>query len=188
MGERLVRNEEVGGSIPLISTSSPIHLPARRWRQAQVDSPGSGSMDAEPLRFRGEAAGWRLGCRCFQKVRDLDRARWGTSGALYLQSATAGRNSFPRASVSDFRSGRGGVEGRARRNSSLRTPSGPEGSSGKWSLECVADHLAGAGRPEWVGGEVRRRVHDPLFSCPHSARPAGPGLTGAGRAIPREGA
>src|ERR1700693_643164 len=58
------------------------------------------------------------------------RAKWGAGGTLNRQSALAGPNS--RAEVWVFSlAAANGVEGRDLRSSGLRTPSGPEGSSGK---------------------------------------------------------
>ena len=68
----------------------------------------------------------------------VDRARRGTSGTLYPQSAIAGLNSCPRPVVVGLGDARG-VEGWVRRNGSHRTPSGRERSSGKVILSCAAD-------------------------------------------------
>ncbi len=50
------------------------------------------------------------------------------------QTATAGLNPHPRFQFSWDCVALSGVEGRVLRGRSLRTPPGPEGSNGKWSL------------------------------------------------------
>jgi len=61
---------------------------------------------------------------------DRGRARRGASGALDPQTAIAGSKSLPRGSSPGL-VWRSGVEGWVLRGEGLRTPSGPEGSSGK---------------------------------------------------------
>ena len=66
------------------------------------------------------------------------RARRGTSGALYLQSAPAGLNSHPRSPYSNATAS-SDVEDRVPRSGEPRTVSGPEGSSTKRSSSGAAE-------------------------------------------------
>ena len=75
------------------------------------------------------------------------RARRGTSGALYLQSAPAGLNSLPRSPLSNA-AAMSDVEGRVPRSGEPRTVSGPEGSSTKRSSSGAAER-PGPSRPWW---------------------------------------
>src|ERR671931_1177067 len=90
-----------------------------------------------------------------------DRARRGASGALYPRSASAGLNPRPRPDGSGQLPVRSD-EGRVPRDTNLRTPSGPEGSSGKRAL------VGAVGTPGRSHRPVTRRVH--------------PGSTAGGRA------
>src|ERR1700693_2949334 len=74
---------------------------------------------------------------------DLGRAKWGAGGTLHRQSALAGPNSRAEVWVLSLAAANG-VESRDLRSSGLRTPSGPEGSSGKEKLEGAAAIRAGA--------------------------------------------
>ena len=87
------------------------------------------------------------------------RARRGTSGALYLQSAPAGLNPLPRSSFS-YAAGRCDVEDRVPRSGEPRTVSGPEGSSTQRPSSGAAER-PGPSRPfVWARGRPdRRRVH-----------------------------
>ncbi len=87
------------------------------------------------------------------------RARRGTSGALYLQSAPAGLNPLPRSPSSNA-ARRCDVEDRVPRSGEPRTVSGPEGSSTKRSSPGAAER-PGPSRPSWWarGRSGRRRVH-----------------------------
>jgi hypothetical protein len=79
------------------------------------------------------------------------RARRGASGSLNPQSAPAGLNSLPRGSQSGYGLAHASVDGQVPRTGSLRTASGPGGSSAK-------QFLSGAvGRP----GQSERRRHRP---------------------------
>jgi len=95
-------------------------------------------------------------------VRAVDfrgRARRGTSGALYLQSAPAGLNSLPRppSSSADASSD---VEGRVPRSGDSRTVSGPEGSSTKRSSSGAAERPGPSRSLRWARERSgRRRVH-----------------------------
>ena len=90
------------------------------------------------------------------------RARRGTSGALYLQSAPAGLNSLPRSPLSSAADW-GDVEGRVPRSGDPRTVSGPEGSSTKRPSPGAAVR-PGPSRSLWWARERsgRRRVHGKL--------------------------
>jgi hypothetical protein len=94
------------------------------------------------------------------------RARRGTSGALYLQSATAGLNPLPRSPFSNA-ARRRDVEDRVPRSGEPRTVSGPEGSSTKRSSSGAAER-PGPSRSSWWARERpgRRRVHGTSFRLP----------------------
>ena len=113
--------------------------PARRWRAARP-FPGECRGEALAVDFRG-------------------RARRGTSGALYLQSAPAGLNSLPRSPFSDAAAS-SDVEDRVPRSGDSRTVSGPEGSSTQRSSSGAAER-PGPSRSLWWarGRDGRRRVH-----------------------------
>ena len=91
------------------------------------------------------------------------RARRGTSGALYLQSAPAGLNPLPRSPSSNA-ARRCDVEDRVPRIGEPRTVSGPEGSSTKRSSSGAAAR-PDPSRPSWWarGRSGRRRVHGTSF-------------------------
>ena len=87
------------------------------------------------------------------------RARRGTSGALYLQSAPAGLNSLPRSPLSNA-ARRSDVEDRVPRSGEPRTVSGPEGSSTKRPSSGAAERPGPSRSPWWARGfPDRRRVH-----------------------------
>ena len=81
------------------------------------------------------------------RVSFLSRARRGTSGALYLQSATAGLNPLPRSPFSNA-ARRRDVEDRVPRIGEPRTVSGPEGSSTKRPSSSAAER-PGPSRSSW---------------------------------------
>ena len=96
------------------------------------------------------------------------RARRGTSGALYLQSAPAGLNSLPRSSSSRA-AGANGAEDRVPRSGDTRTASGPEGSSAKRGSPGAAARPGLSRSCRWARGRPdRRRVH----GNSRSSRPA----------------
>jgi hypothetical protein len=96
------------------------------------------------------------------------RARRGTSGALYLQSAPAGLNPLPRSPSSNADAS-SDVEGRVPRSGDSRTVSGPEGSSTKRSSSGAAERPGPSRSLRWARGRpARRRVHGTLIN---SARP-----------------
>ncbi len=87
------------------------------------------------------------------------RARRGTSGALYLQSAPAGLNSLPRQLLSEA-AVPGDVEDRVPRSGESRTVSGPEGSSTQRSSSGAAERPGPSRLQGWARVAVgRRRVH-----------------------------
>ncbi len=110
------------------------------------------------------------------------RARRGTSGALYLQSAPAGLNPLPRSPLSDAAIS-GDVEGRVPRSDDSRTVSGPEGSSTKRTSPGAADR-PGPSRTWWWARERagRRRVHGTPARVGRASRHRPP--SSAARAVP----
>jgi len=98
------------------------------------------------------------------------RARRGTSGALYLQSAPAGLNSLPRSPSSEA-AAPGDVEDRVPRSGDSRTVSGPEGSSTQRISSSAADRPGPSRLSRWARvRDGRRGVHGTFTDCP---RPAG---------------
>ena len=92
-------------------------------------------------------------------VSSLSRARRGTSGALYLQSAPAGLNPLPRSPLSNA-ARRRDVEDRVPRSGEPRTVSGPEGSSTKRSSPSAAERPDPSRSSWWARKRSgRRRVH-----------------------------
>jgi len=75
-----------------------------------------------------------------------DRAMWGASGALYPQPALAGPMLARGTHGPDTLRARSD-EGRVPRDANLRTPSGPEGSSGKRALAGAAGTPGRSRRP-----------------------------------------
>jgi hypothetical protein len=87
------------------------------------------------------------------------RARRGTSGALYLQSAPAGLNSHPRSPFSRAAAS-SDVEDRVPRSGESRTVSGPEGSSTKRSSSGAAERPGPSRSSRWARvSSGRRWVH-----------------------------
>ena len=87
------------------------------------------------------------------------RARRGTSGALYLQSAPAGLNSSSRPLRSEA-AAPGGVEDRVPRSGESRTVSGPEGSSTQRSSSGAAERPDLSRLQRWARVPVGRpEVH-----------------------------
>ncbi len=98
------------------------------------------------------------------------RARRGTSGALYLQSAPAGLNSLPRSPLSNA-ARRCDVEDRVPRSGEPRTVSGPEGSSTKRSSSGAAERPGPSRSSWWARGlPGRRRVHGTANPLAHARR------------------
>jgi hypothetical protein len=118
------------GSVPALADLAwpALSDPRPRSRTVGVRSlacspPGSG-----PAGPRRRPSGYTQRCR----------ARRGTSGALYLQSAPAGLNSSSRSPCSEA-AAPGDVEDRVPRSGESRTVSGPEGSSTQRSSSGAAD-------------------------------------------------
>ena len=101
------------------------------------------------------------------------RARRGTSGALYLQSAPAGLNSLPRSPFSRAAAS-SDVEDRVPRSGESRTVSGPEGSSTKRTSSGAAERPGPSRSSRWARERPgRRRVHGKLLPpAPRSNRSA----------------
>ena len=117
---------------------------AVRGNPSRVRIPPSPPLPVEPRRHG-------ISCR--------GRARRGTSGALYLQSAPAGLNPLPRT-PSPNAARRCDVEDRVPRSGEPRTVSGPEGSSTKRSSPGAAERPGPSRSSWWARGRVvRRRVH-----------------------------
>jgi hypothetical protein len=87
------------------------------------------------------------------------RARRGTSGALYLQTALAGLNSHPRSPFSRAAAS-SDVEDRVPRSGESRTVSGPEGSSTKRISSGAAERPGPSRSLRWARKRSGRRwVH-----------------------------
>src|SRR3954447_11602566 len=115
-----------------------------------------------------------LGCSAARDglLPSTGRARRGTSGALYLQSAPAGLNPLSRSPLSKAALSCD-VEGRVPRSGDSRTGSGPEGSSPKRCSSGAADRPGPSRRERWARERPdRRRVHGNL---PSPIQPAGRG-------------
>ena len=121
-----------------------------------------------PLRHRGG----RWVARNPGAVSFRGRARRGTSGALYLQSAPAGLNSLPRLLRSEA-AVPGDVEDRVPRSGESRTVSGPEGSSTQRSSSGAAERPGPSRLQGWARVAVgRRRVHGiPTLDRAHRGSP-----------------
>jgi hypothetical protein len=96
-------------------------------------------------------------------IDSVGRARRGTSGALYLQTALAGLNSHPRSPFSRAAAS-SDVEDRVPRSGESRTVSGPEGSSTKRTSSGAAER-PGPSRSLWWARKRsgRRWVHGNLL-------------------------
>ena len=147
--------ERPGGRWPL--RSSLTRVEARSLRSSRPPSPERPRgvlkhlRDSEPGPLRGR--------RSPSAIDSLGRARRGTSGALYLQSAPAGLNSHPRSPYSRAAAS-SDVEDRVPRSGDSRTVSGPEGSSTKRSSSGAAERPGPSRSSRWArdhGG--RRWVH-----------------------------
>ena len=101
-------------------------------RRSRCKAPQEDRSEQAPRRElstgRGNAADRPHGARPSKRLSSEGRARRGTSGALYLQSAPAGLNPLPR-SASSKADGLCDVDDRVPRSGDSRTVSGPEGSS-----------------------------------------------------------
>ena len=97
------------------------------------------------------------------------RARRGTSGALYLQSAPAGLNPLPRPAFASA-AGAIDVEDRVPRSGDARTTSGPEGSSVKRCSPGAADRPGPSRSPRRARGR-HRSTEGARHSAPPCTRP-----------------
>ena len=127
----------------------------RSERRLEPWRPGS---RRSPIAQRAGATSWSA-ARRGPLLSFPSRARRGTSGALYLQSAPAGLNPLPRSPLPNA-ARRRDVEDRVPRSGEPRTVSGPEGSSTKRSSSGAAER-PGPSRSSWWARERpgRRRVH-----------------------------
>jgi hypothetical protein len=121
------------------------------------------------LPLRARAGGWRSSQLTVRSPYNalygrsaLDsacRARRGTSGALYLQTALAGLNSHPRSPFSRAAAS-SDVEDRVPRSGESRTVSGPEGSSTKRISSGAAERPGPSRSLRWARKRSGRRwVH-----------------------------
>ena len=135
------------------ASASGERSPSGLWRRTGNAVRGNPSRVRIPPSPPLSVAGLRVAVDC------AGRARRGTSGALYLQSAPAGLNPLPRSPSSNA-AGWCDVEDRVPRSGEPRTVSGPEGSSTKRSSPSAAVR-PGPSRPSWWarGRSGRRRVH-----------------------------
>ena len=132
--------------------------PAARAGERHHSNGSSSSAPASPPGRPG--AGIANDCRGGAIAVDSPgRARRGTSGALYLQSAPAGLNPLPRSPFSNAAAS-SDVEGRVPRSGDSRTVSGPEGSSTQRSSSGAAERPGPSRSRRWARGrDDRRRVH-----------------------------
>ena len=121
------------------------------------------------LPLRARAGGWRSSQLTDRSsynapsgrsaIDSLGRARRGTSGALYLQTALAGLNSHPRSPFSRAAAS-SDVEDRVPRSGESRTVSGPEGSSTKRISSGAAERPGPSRSLRWARKRSGRRwVH-----------------------------
>jgi hypothetical protein len=121
------------------------HPPGVLWTLPESDS-------CPRCRFRSRSA-----------VDSPRRARRGTSGALYLQTAPAGLNSHPRSPFSRAAAS-SDVEDRVPRSGESRTVSGPEGSSTKRTSSGAAERPGPSRSLRWARKRSGRRwVHGVLL-------------------------
>ena len=120
--------------------------------------PEGAQPEARPVRARPPRLA-RITPRGPCGVSFAGRARRGTSGALYLQSAPAGLNS-PSRSLRSEAAAPGGVEDRVPRSGESRTVSGPEGSSTQRTSSGAAERPDPSCLQWWARVPVGRRgVH-----------------------------
>ena len=141
-------------------------------RHSLASSAGSGL--AERIgrrRTLGRAGEYRYTLSC--------RARRGTSGALYLQSAPAGLNSPSRPPCAEAAIP-GDVEDRVPRSGDSRTVSDPEGSSTQRSSPGAAERPGPSRLRWWARARVGRRgVHGTFVHAAHSPGRVDRGSPGA---------
>ena len=150
------------------STAPCARRPSRRADVAWRDFLRSRRSSTGPAVLAADRILTRLGRSA---VSLAGRARRGTSGALYLQSALAGPNSPPEVIVLVGRRTRD-VEDRVPRSGEPRTVSGPEGSSTQRPSSGAAERPGPSRSFVWARGRSdRRRVHGNLL--PGFAREGG---------------
>ena len=138
-----------------------------------------------PLRHSLASSARRLGAsrrarsgRCNRYTLSC-RARRGTSGALYLQSAPAGLNSPSRPPCAEAAIP-GDVEDRVPRSGDSRTVSDPEGSSTQRSSPGAAERPGPSRLRWWARARVGRRgVHGTFVHAAHSPGRVDRGSPGA---------
>jgi len=137
--------------------SSLTHFGVRSLRSSRPPSPERPPGVLEPL---GDSDPRTIGGRPSPSAIDsLGRARRGTSGALYLQTALAGLNSHPRSPFSRAAAS-SDVEDRVPRSGESRTVSGPEGSSTKRISSGAAERPGPSRSLRWARKRSGRRwVH-----------------------------
>ena len=148
------------GMAPRRALASPVLTHAPSVRSLRSSRPPS---HVRPPAALAILAGPQKECPTTLKGRSaLDfggRARRGTSGALYLQSAPAGLNSHPRSPFSRAAAS-SDVEDRVPRSGESRTVSGPEGSSTKRSSSGAAERPGPSRSSRWARVTSGRRwVH-----------------------------
>ena len=133
-----------GGALaPVLGRRLGLRARAGGWRSSWFADP-TPSTRALITRFAVDSAG---------------RARRGTSGALYLQTAPAGLNSHPRSPFSRAAAS-SDVEDRVPRSGESRTVSGPEGSSTKRTSSGAAERPGPSRSLRWARKRPGRRwVH-----------------------------
>ena len=172
-------------SRPLRQQRPPRERRCGRWlRLVLPHAPSSALAAVLPgrLRLAVLAAGWRAaailppapssgGSAGRSLLDSRSRARRGTSGALYLQSAPAGLNSHPRSPFSKAAAS-SDVEDRVPRSGDSRTVSGPEGSSTKRTSSGAAERPGPSRSSRRARGRSGRRwVHGKPIRRPRSGAP-----------------
>jgi hypothetical protein len=160
--------QPVAGSNPALSATT--HAARTPMRALAGSGPRSRTLAVRSLRSspaafastpmrRADAPLTRDSSPVRSAVDFQSRARRGTSGALYLQSAPAGLNSHPRSPYSKAAAS-SDVEDRVPRSGDSRTVSGPEGSSTKRSSSGAAEWPGPSRSSRWARDHVGRRwVH-----------------------------
>ena len=155
-------------SRPLRHLRTPLGRPGVRWRlRSSLTHLGVRSLRSSPPpspeRPRGVLTFLTnqsvISPRPETAIDSLGRARRGTSGALYLQTALAGLNSHPRSPFSRAAAS-SDVEDRVPRSGESRTVSGPEGSSTKRISSGAAERPGPSRSLRWARKRSGRRwVH-----------------------------
>jgi hypothetical protein len=161
-------------SRPLRHLRTPLERPGVRWpirsslthvevRSLRSSGPPSPERPRAVLQLRSDSPTCTRALIGRSGVDSPGRARRGTSGALYLQTAPAGLNSHPRSPFSRAAAS-SDVEDRVPRSGESRTVSGPEGSSTKRTSSGAAER-PGPSRSLWWARKRsgRRWVHGNLL-------------------------